>query len=233
MHDVLFAGQRFLALPERALFWPDRRALLVADLHLEKASWFARGGQMLPPFDSQATLERLIALAERLDAAEVWALGDSFHDDAGPERLDSTALQLADRLAQGRRLVWIAGNHDRTGRLPGDACEEAQIAGLVLRHEAQSAEQRFEISGHYHPKLRVQTVARSVSRPCFAVGQTRIILPAFGALTGGLDVHTPALLSLLGSQPQAWIATAQGVHRYPLTALSMAKADKRAAVARR
>ena len=217
MHEVLFAERRFLALPERALFWPERRALLVADLHLEKASWFARGGQLLPPFDSHATLERLVALAERLDAMEIWALGDSFHDDAGPDRLDAAALRLTDRLAKGRRLVWIAGNHDRAGRLPGEGCEEAHIDGLVLRHEAQAGEPRFEISGHYHPKLRVQTAARSVSRPCFAVGSTRIILPAFGALTGGLDIYSPALFSLLGDRPEAWIATVQAVHRYPLT----------------
>ena len=93
MHSFAFADRDFLALPERALFWPERRALLVADLHLEKASWFAARGQMLPPFDSAATLTKLLALAARTDAQEIWALGDSFHDDAGPDRLDDDVLR--------------------------------------------------------------------------------------------------------------------------------------------
>ncbi len=216
MHDAQFAGRHFLALPERALFWSERRALLVADLHLEKASWYARGGQMLPPFDSRATLERLLALAERCDALEIWALGDSFHDNAGPERLDDAAHMLVERLARGRRIVWIAGNHDSSGHLPGERCDEARCGDLVLRHEAVASEASFEISGHFHPKHRVQGAGRSVSRPCFAVGDRRIILPAFGALTGGLDIHAPPLMQLLGTEPEAWIATSVGLHRYPL-----------------
>ena len=216
MHDAQFAGRHFLALPDRALFWTERRALLVADLHLEKASWYARSGQMLPPFDSRATLERLLALAERCDAQEIWALGDSFHDNAGPDRLDDGARALVERLAQGRRIVWIAGNHDSSGHLPGERCDEARFGDLVLRHQAVAGEQRFEISGHFHPKHRVQGAGRSVSRPCFAVGDRRIILPAFGALTGGLDILAPPLMRLLGSEPEAWIATNIGLHRYPL-----------------
>jgi uncharacterized protein len=216
MHAAPFAGHHFLALADRALFWTERRALLVADLHLEKASWYARGGQMLPPFDSRATLERLLVLAERCDAQEIWALGDSFHDDAGPERLDDGARAIVERLAHGRRIVWIAGNHDSSGHLPGERCDEAVFGDLVLRHEAVAGEQRFEISGHFHPKHRVQGMGRSVSRPCFAVGERRIIMPAFGALTGGLNILAPPLMRLLGSAPEAWIATNIGLHRYPL-----------------
>ncbi len=218
MHRFDFADRDFLALPERALFWPERRALLVADLHLEKASWFAARGQMLPPFDSAATLTRLLALAVRTDAQEIWALGDSFHDDAGPERLDDEALALVERIARGRRIVWIAGNHDSDGHLPGERCDEAEFGNLVLRHEALTGEERYEISGHFHPKLRVQGAARSVSRPCFATGGNRLILPAFGSLTGGLDIGSPAISGLLGPQPCGLIATATGLHRYPVAA---------------
>lgn len=216
MDEVAFADRAFRALPERALFWVDRRALLVADLHLEKASWFARGGQHLPPFDSEATLDRLIRLAERCDAREVWALGDSFHDDEGPQRLGSAALALTERLAKGRRIIWIAGNHDRSGRLPGEACVEANVDGIILRHEARPDETGFEISGHFHPKVRIVTEARSVSRPCFAASRHRIILPAFGALTGGLDIRAPALAGLLGPNGEAWVATTMGTHKFPL-----------------
>lgn len=217
MHDVIFAGRQFLALPDRAMFWVERRALLVADLHLEKASWFARSGQMLPPFDSRATLERLTVLADRVNAQEIWALGDSFHDDDGLERLGSADVALVDRLAVNRRLIWIAGNHDPDSHLPGERCEEAAFDDLVLRHEALADEQRYEISGHFHPKHRVHTNVRSVSRPCFAANARKIILPAFGALTGGLDMHNAALARMLGDQREAWIATATGLHCYPVT----------------
>jgi len=216
MHDFDFAGHRLTLLPDRALFWPTRRALLVADLHLEKASWYAWHGQMLPPFDSQATLTRLAALADATDAAEIWALGDSFHDAIGPDRLSADATDLLARVAKGRRLVWIAGNHDAAADLPGERCEEALVDGLVLRHEAQDDEQRPELSGHFHPKLRVATKARSLSRPCAVMSAGRIILPAFGALTGGLDVHDPAIRRLFPDGAEAMVATQAQLLRFPL-----------------
>ena len=219
MHGFTFADRDFFALPEHALFWPGRRALLVADLHLEKASWFAARGQMLPPFDSAATLTKLLALATRTDAQEIWALGDSFHDDGGPDRLDDDALALVERLARGRRIVWIAGNHDSDGHLPGERCDGAEFGDLVLRHEALPSELRYEISGHFHPKLRVRGAARSVSRPCFATGGNRLILPAFGALTGGLDIAAPAIAGLLGPSACGLVATKSGLHRYPVSSL--------------
>lgn len=218
MHPFRFADRNFLALAERALFWPERRALLVADLHLEKGSWFAARGQMLPPFDSAVTLTKLLALAIRTDAQEIWALGDSFHDDAGPERLNTEALALVGLIARGRRIVWIAGNHDSDGHLPGERCDEAEFGDLVLRHEALPSERRYEISGHFHPKLRVQGAARSVSRACFATGGNRLILPAFGSLTGGLDIGSAPICGLLGPEPYGLIATATGLHRYPVAA---------------
>lgn len=214
MHPFSFAGEPLCALAERALYWPSRRALIVADLHLEKASWFASHGQMLPPFDSQATLERLVTLADHIGALEIWALGDSFHDSVGPGRLPDAALQLLDRLSVGRRMVWIAGNHDAAAALPGERVEEAEVDGLVLRHEASPHEHRPELSGHFHPKLRVKTAARSVSRPCFVMGANRLILPAFGSLTGGLDANHAAIQCLFGDPPEAMVATRAGLLRF-------------------
>ena len=217
MHPFDFAGHRLALLADRALFWPKRHALLVADLHLEKASWFAASGQMLPPFDSHATLSRLITLAETTGAREIWALGDSFHDAIGPERLGGDAQNLIDRLATGRRLVWIAGNHDARADLPGERCDEAGVDGLILRHEARIGEDRPELSGHFHPKVRIATAARTVSRPCAAMGGNRLILPAFGALTGGLDVRSPAIQSLFPQGGEALVATRQNLLRLALT----------------
>ena len=159
-----------------------------------------------------------------------WAARRGFRprgvDDAGPERLSAEAVALVERLARGRRIVWIAGNHDSEGHLPGERCDEAVFDDLVLRHEALPDEQRYEISGHFHPKMRVQGAARSVSRPCFAHGGRRLILPAFGALTGGLDIAAPALSALLGPDSVGMIATAKGLHRYPASGRRVAASGR-------
>jgi uncharacterized protein len=217
MHDFTFAGRGFAALPERALYWPVRRALLVADLHFEKASWFARTGQMLPPFDSRATCAALLALVERVDPAEIWALGDSFHDNAGPERIDRGSIDLLARIGAGRAIHWIAGNHDGAADLPGERIEEAEVDGIILRHEALPGEARPEISGHYHPKLHVRTAIRSMARPCFVCDGGRLILPAFGALTGGLDATDPAISGLFAGGSEALVATQDKLLRFPLS----------------
>lgn len=216
MHCFDFAGHQLCLMADRALFWPARRALLVADLHLEKASWFASSGQMLPPYDSQATLMRLTALADLTDAREIWALGDSFHDAVGPARLPAQAKTALDTLAAGRRIIWIAGNHDAAAALPGERCEEVEVDGLVLRHEARADEARPELSGHFHPKVRIATAARTLSRPCAVTGSSRIILPAFGALTGGLDVSSPAIMALFAGGGEALVATRSSLLRLPL-----------------
>lgn len=217
-----FAGRTFHAI-NRALYWPDRRALLVADLHFEKASWFARGGQMLPPFDSRATCEALLALVENLDPAEIWALGDSFHDNDGPGRIDAASLALLGRMAGGRRLVWIAGNHDDGADLPGERHDEIEVDGIMLRHEAKASEERPEISGHFHPKIRVKTAQRSVSRPCFVCDGRRIILPAFGSLTGGLDAGDPAIAGLMTDGAEALVPAAGRLLRFAVRGGSRAR----------
>lgn len=214
MYAITFAGRPFFALTDCALFWPDRRALLVADLHFEKASWFARHGQMLPPHDSAWTASRLLALAEQTGAREIWALGDSFHDAGGPDRLGGAARESLDALAGRARIVWIAGNHDRESALPGERRETAEVDGIILRHEACPENDAPEISGHFHPKLRLRTGVRTVSRPCFLHAGNRLILPAFGALTGGLDVTDAALQPILGAGGEALLATRSGLRRF-------------------
>lgn len=207
MHDFSFAGRTWQALSDRALFWPARRALIVADLHFEKASWYARAGQYLPPFDTEATLSRLIALADRTQAVELLCLGDNFHDDAGPERLTPTARAMLATLAQRLRLVWITGNHDDNADFAGESHRELVIDDVVLRHEADPGELRPELSGHFHPKIRIATAARSISRPCFVVAGNHLLLPAFGALTGGLFVQDRALSRFHLPGSRALVAT--------------------------
>ena len=214
-----FAGHTLCALPQGALYWPERRALLIADLHFEKASWFAARGQMLPPYDSLATLTDLTALIDSSNAAEIWCLGDSFHDSAGCARLPGQAQTMLRGLTQSRRWVWITGNHDRQiDRCGGEVLDEAVVDGLVLRHEADPREIRPELSGHFHPKLRVRVRGNMVSRRCFVITGSKIVLPAFGSLTGGLDAGHPEIVRAVGDNAQAMLAVEDRLLRFPVAA---------------
>ncbi len=214
-----FGTHSLFALPQGAVFWPARRALLVADLHLEKASWFAKVGQMLPPYDSLATLADLAALVAATDAAEVWCLGDSFHDSAGCERLPAAARETLAGLTGRTRWTWITGNHDpQVDRCGGAVVDEAVVDGLVLRHEAAAGEARPELSGHFHPKLRVKVRGRLVARRCFVASARKLILPAFGSLTGGLDVDHPEIVRALGGPGQALVPVEDRLLRFPIAA---------------
>lgn len=220
MVRLSFCGHDFSALPQGALFWPARHALLVADLHLEKASWFAKGGQMLPPYDSLATLADLAALVRATDAAEIWCLGDSFHDAEGVSRLPAGARDALTALTAATRWTWIVGNHDPAF---ADACggrvaAESEVDGIVLRHEAEPHETRPELSGHFHPKLRISRRGRMVSRRCFVATKNKLILPAFGSLTGGLDAGHPEIAKALGAPAEALVPLEDRLLRFPLAA---------------
>jgi DNA ligase-associated metallophosphoesterase len=215
-----FAGETFVPSGEGALFWPEREALLVADLHLEKASWFARLGQLLPPYDSHATLTALAAEIEGAGATRVYCLGDSFHDRFGCDRLPEQSRALLTQMTGAVQWTWIIGNHD-----PGfaDHCggtieEDVELGGIILRHEAVREESRPEISGHFHPKVRLNVKGRRVSRRCFVVSESKIIMPAFGALTGGLDASHPEIARHLGGRAQALVPVSDRLLRFPLAA---------------
>ena len=215
-----FAGETFEATAAGALYWPSRQALLVADLHLEKASWFARLGQFLPPYDSHATLSALAAEVDRSGARRLYCLGDSFHDASGCDRLPANARDLLTELTGRIDWTWIVGNHD-----PGfaDHCggrieDEVQLGPIVLRHEAVRDDPRPEISGHFHPKLRLNLKGRHVSRRCFVLSPTKLIMPAFGALTGGLDAHHPEILRSVGANAAALVPVSDRLLRFPLAA---------------
>jgi hypothetical protein len=193
------AGHDLALVDGRALFWPGERALVVADLHLEKASHFANLGQMLPPWDSLETLERLERALAATGARRVYCLGDSFHDAEGPERLEAGAAELLARLARAAEFVWITGNHDEGmgGGMVGTLCDELRVGGVILRHQAVPGETGVEFSGHFHPRHAVRARGRRIARPCAVASETRLILPAFGALTGGLDARDPAIAAAL------------------------------------
>ena len=215
-----FAGETFIASPSGTLFWQTRRALLVADLHLEKASWFARLGQFLPPYDSHATLTALAAEVDRTGVSRLYCLGDSFHDRFGCDRLPAAARELLTSLTARFDWQWIVGNHDPgfSDHCGGTLADELEVDGLVLRHEAQPEDPRPELSGHFHPKLRLNLRGRQVSRRCFVVSRTKLILPAFGSLTGGLDATHPEILRSVGGDAAALVPVADRLLRFPLAA---------------
>jgi len=188
-----------------ALWLAAERALVVADLHLEKGSSYAARGQMLPPYDTRETLRRLAAEIEALAPSLVVLLGDTFHDRKSEGRLAADDAAALRGLARGRTLVWVVGNHDADGprALPGETADELELAGLTLRHEPRAGPQPGEVSGHLHPAARVRATRGSVRRRCFVTDAERAILPAFGAYAGGLNVRDQAFAGLFARPPLA------------------------------
>lgn len=199
-----FAGEEFVLLKSNALFWPKERALLLADLHLEKGSWYARHGQLLPPYDSRETLGRVADCVRLTGARRVITLGDNFHDAEGILRLDPHAAGMLASLTRALDWIWITGNHDEAMQAAwgGTVFEELEMGGIVLRHEAVPGEERHELSGHFHPKMRLRVRNRHIARPCAVISRSsargeRMIAPAFGAYTGGMDAAAPEIISAL------------------------------------
>ena len=197
---IHLAGERLMLDPAGVLAWPARRLLAVADLHLEKGSAFAASaGRFLPPYDTRETLERLRLALRRWRPARLVALGDSFHDAAGAGRLSPADAALLRRMLDGIETVWVLGNHDPVppAGLPGIAAEACEEGAVVFRHRARpGAVPGAEVSGHFHPRATMPTRCGGVTRPCFVADARRVVLPAFGAYTGGLDVADPAVAGL-------------------------------------
>ncbi|HXQ45724.1 MAG TPA: ligase-associated DNA damage response endonuclease PdeM [Caulobacteraceae bacterium] len=199
-------GSAELLLRASGVLWLGRaRTMVAADLHLEKGSAYARKGQMLPPYDTADTLGRLAAEVERLDPAVVVLLGDSFHDGEGEARMAERDAERLTALATSRRLVWVVGNHDAEGpiRLPGEVVEDVRIEGVDFRHEPLAGPRDGEAAGHLHPCLKITGRGGSVRRRCFVTDGARIVLPAFGAYAGGLNVRDPAFGQLFARAPLA------------------------------
>ena len=198
-HAIVVNSVSLVADPEGALYWPDQGLLAVADLHLEKGSSFAARGVLLPPYDTAATLARLARLITHYAPRCVVALGDSFHDGGGPERLADVDRDALTIMQRGREWIWITGNHDpepATGI--GGIFIETMISGaLTFRHLPTGSS--GEISGHLHPVARVAHRGRAVSRRCFAADATRMIMPAFGAFTGGLNIRDAMFADVFGT----------------------------------
>ena len=196
------AGERLMLDPAGALLWPEHGLMAVSDLHLEKGTAFARQGMLLPPWDTRATLDRLALLLRRHRPRLVIALGDSFHDRGGAGRLPAAEIARIRAMTGAARFVWVLGNHDPepAAQLGGDWVDEFSLGGLIFRHQGRETvlrpESAGEICGHHHPKAAVAVRGGTQSRACFVADARRLMLPAFGAYTGGLDVTHPEIARL-------------------------------------
>ena len=181
-----------------ALWLPDERTLIVADLHLEKGSSYAARGVFLPPYDSAATLAVLSAAILRHQPARVIALGDSFHDRWAQARLDGACRDGLAALQRGRDWLWLTGNHDPDigTAMGGRSAAAIAIAAVTLRHEPDLQESGYEIAGHLHPAAKVRMRGRALRRRCFAISPRRCVMPAMGAYAGGLNLRDAAFQPL-------------------------------------
>lgn len=218
-------GEAVILRPSGTLWLEDHQTLVVADLHLEKGSAYAARGQMLPPYDTAETLRRLTAEVAALGPRRLILLGDSLHDSHAEARLSSTDGDMIDQLAQGLELLWVLGNHDADGPryLAGQTIDEITTGPLILRHEPLPAPQPGEVAGHLHPCAKVVGKGRSVRRRCFATDGQRLILPAFGAYAGGLNLRDAAFSPLFAKPP---IAAALGKDQVHLIGWNQLSADR-------
>lgn len=223
---VRVAGEACVLRCSGAMLVPAHDLLIVADLHLEKGSAFAVRGQMLPPYDTAATLMRLEQEVAALNPARVVLLGDSFHDRAAVPRLSADDRDRLERIAFGRDWIWLEGNHDKDALeqdgldLPGQVVGDISVGALRLTHEPEPGDQPGQVAGHLHPAARVAAYGRGVRRPCFVTDGNRILLPAFGAFTGGLSVRDPAIVGLFPASPLLGVLGRDKVHPVAWTTAS-------------
>ncbi len=217
---IHLAGQLLLLDPHGALFWPEQHLLAVADLHFEKGSGAAVAGSLLPPWDTHSTLDRLASLVRRYAPHTIVALGDSFHDRHGSGRLQQgDAARLRAITGSAKRFVWVLGNHDPSppADVGGEASPHWIAGGLVFRHEATRNGPPGEVSGHFHPKAQIAARGGMVTRACFVCDARRLILPALGAYTGGLDVRAPAIARLFPAGGKVFLLGRNRLFRFPFT----------------
>jgi DNA ligase-associated metallophosphoesterase len=208
--NVIFANHELLLFSSGCCYWPDKKTLIVADLHLEKGSYFAARGNPLPTTDTRDTLKRLEALIIRLQPDTVICLGDNIHDGDAFKRMDSADLVILESLCESvANWHWIIGNHDNI-QLQNHPLQTMQfdaellIADIWFTHES-SVEHRSNIIGHYHPKISLHRQGVKINGKCFVVTEKTIIMPSFGSYTGGLDIHHEAYQGVLTTLPKYYL----------------------------
>lgn len=210
MKRIEFANAQFFIIAPSLLFWPEHKALIVSDLHLEKGSYYAeKTGQLLPPHDTKDSLLRLITYVSAIKPEKLILLGDNFHDKKGFDRLSAEAKKLWRQLLSLTHVIWVEGNHD-DGFIP-DGVEDHKIywlGSIAFAHIFGESGAEYEISGHYHPSVLLHYKGKKIRGKAFIMDQGRMIMPSFGAYTGGLDVQDPAIANLnWASNPDVYLST--------------------------
>lgn len=216
-----------VALPHALLWLPRSRTLIASDLHFEKGSAFAAKGALLPPFDTAETLARLQSVIDVLNPELLIALGDSFHDVNADGRLHNDDKDHLLALSRATPTIWIEGNHDPEvpSWLKGQRCASIAHDGLFFTHEPSGAV-AGEVAGHLHPCARLTGASgRSVRRRCFISDGRTLVMPAFGAFTGGLNVRDQAFDNLFSAPAIALVPG--GTQRLPsnVRAIAVQKLD--------
>jgi DNA ligase-associated metallophosphoesterase len=222
--EIRIGADIFIADASGALWHEAERTLVIADLHLEKGSSFARRGMLLPPYDTTVTLAALSATVSRFAPRRVISLGDGFHDDDGAARLSVDGRAALRSLQLGRDWVWVAGNHDprAPAGLPGDHALACHVGGVAARHEPRPGAPGVEgeIAGHLHPVAHIAARAGGLRRRCFATDTRRCVLPAFGAYAGGLDLRHEAFANLFDfARLQAVVIGEPRIHVFDAAAI--------------
>lgn len=214
--EITVNSETLIATPCGALFWPDKETLIVSDLHLEKGSHFAMRGVFLPPYDTRATLLRTAKLFERLKPKTVISLGDAFHDGEANLRMETRDAELLASLIGATKWVWVLGNHDPDppARFSGAVERTMRLGRLIFRHESVKRPEPGEIAGHYHPVAKVRVETRAIRRRCFATDGERMIMPAYGAYAGGLNILDEAYDGVFRKDLTVWILSGAGVYPF-------------------
>lgn len=218
-HRITLNGLDLIPDLSGALFVPDFETLLIADLHLEKASNMAKRGVHLPPYDTRASLTQLEAVIAQLQPEQLIFLGDSFHDDEARERIAEADLIRLRAVSKRAATIWITGNHDPNPPtdIGGRIANEVVLGGVTLRHEPkQLGPEDFEIAGHLHPGAAVSQRGRHIHCKCFAADRNRLIMPAFGSFTGGLSICAAPFESLFtGKDFHVWMLGDRAIYKFP------------------
>jgi hypothetical protein len=213
--SILVNGERLTLLTAGAVWLAARETLVLSDLHFEKGSHFAQRGVLLPPYDTRTTLRRAATLVKNLKPKRVVSLGDAFHDGGAEARMDGEDAELLAALTAAADWLWILGNHDPEppARFAGSVATAERIGALLFRHEPAPRAEEGEVAGHLHPVARVRTERGAMRRRCFVTDGARLVMPAFGAYAGGLNVLDGAFVPLF-AEPVAHVLGGDGVYPF-------------------
>ncbi|MBF95632.1 MAG: hypothetical protein CFH34_00055 [Alphaproteobacteria bacterium MarineAlpha9_Bin4] len=204
-NKILFANKELFLQFDGSIYWPEKKSLILGDLHLEKSSYFAKLGNFLPPYDSIETISRLELTLRALEVKKIILLGDIFHDKEGINRLSKKLRLYLNNLCRSFEVIWLVGNHDGHIR-PKQAryLSEYQIDNISFNHRSLKNND-YELSGHYHPKATIKLFKIKISKPCFLVGESKIILPAYGAFTGGIDAKDKIFKNIFNNKYKTYV----------------------------